>query len=180
KQRHECQFRRCIVADKQGHYRCKRKAPFPLADDNFVEEGGRWGPKRLYGYMNNWVPGISINARCNNDGKLLTNGGDTKNISFYITSYAAKKQGKAYNLSAILAREHAYHLQHIRAEYLNNLQEQQHLLIFRLCHAVNREQELAAPLVVSYLMGWGDTYCSHKYTSIYWSSFVSHLLESVP
>jgi len=45
---------------------------------------------------------------------------------------------------------------------------------------INREQELAAPMVMSYLMGWGDTYRSHHYTPIYWSSFVSSLLKVFP
>jgi len=31
-------------------------------------------------------------------------------------------------------------------------------MLFRLVNTVNHEQELAAPMVMSYLMGWGDTY----------------------
>ncbi|KIL55634.1 hypothetical protein M378DRAFT_90614 [Amanita muscaria Koide BX008] len=100
---HTCKIRRCLIPDKNGRLICKRKAPFNCAPDDFVTETGKWGPKRLYAYINGWVPGILINARCNNDGKLLTNGGDTRNITFYVTSYAAKKQGKHFNLSAILA-----------------------------------------------------------------------------
>lgn len=58
---------------------------------------------------------------------------------------------------------------------MDDLRNQQRLLLFRLVHTINREQELAAPMVMSYLMGWGDTYRSHHYTPIYWSSFVSAL-----
>jgi hypothetical protein len=43
---------------------------------------------------------------------------------------------------------------------------------FCLVHAVNREQEIAAPMVCSHLDEWGEKYCSHKYSTIYWSSFV--------
>lgn len=35
-------------------------------------------------------------------------------------------------------------------------------------------------MVMTYLMGRGDTYRSHHYASIYWSSFVSALLAKFP
>ena len=63
---------------------------------------------------------------------------------------------------------------------MDSLCDQQRLLLFRLVHAINREQELAAPMVISYLMGWGDTYRSHHYSPIYWGSFVAELLHVYP
>ena len=110
----------------------------------------------------------------------MTNGGDTKNITFYVTSYAAKKQGKNHNLSAIMADGYAYHLNHPKPEYSDSVRDQQRLLLFRLVHCINREQELAAPMVISYLMGWGDVYRSHTYSPIYWSSFLSALFSAFP
>ncbi|KAM6492123.1 hypothetical protein JOM56_005399, partial [Amanita muscaria] len=177
---HTCKVRRCLVTDKHGRLKCKRRAPFECASEDFVTESGRWGPKRLYAYINTWVPGILVNVRCNNDGKFLTNGGDTKNITYYVTSYAAKKQGKHHNLSAILADGFAFHLEHPRPEYQDDLRNNQRLLLFRLVHSINREQELSAPMVMSYLMGWGDVYRSHTYSIIFWSSFVGALLRLFP
>ncbi|KAM6490373.1 hypothetical protein JOM56_014137 [Amanita muscaria] len=135
------------------------RPPNPASEDYASQiKTGKWGPKRLYAYINGWVPGILVNARCNNDGKLLTNGGDTKNITFYVTSYAAKKQGKHFNLSAILADGFAFHLNHPRPEYIEDIRQNQRLLLFRLVHTINQEQELSAPMVMSYLMGWGDIF----------------------
>ena len=179
KQMHKCDTRRCLTTDKKGNYRCKRWAPFPLSEEDVVNSDGHWFPKRLYAYVNGWIPAITINLRCNNDGKLLTSGQDTKNIAYYVTNYAAKKQGKTYNLSAILAKGYAYHTQRPSAN-ITGLREQQRLLLFRLVHTINREQELAAPMVMSYLMGWKDTYRSHHYVNIYWTSFVTVLLNSHP
>jgi hypothetical protein len=103
--------------------------------DNFITEAGEWGPKHLYSFMNGWIPGILVNARCNNNGKLLTNSGDTSNIMFYVTAYAAKKQGKNHNLSAILAQGFTFHLDHPNTDYSNNIQDDQQLLLFCLVHA---------------------------------------------
>ena len=183
-QLHTCQPRRCLIPDKSGELRCKRRAPFTCSPEDFVDENGNWGQKRLYGYMNGWVPGILINGRCNNDGKLLTNGYDTRQVTFYTTVYAAKKQNRTHNLSAIMAKGYAYHIQQLNdstsAEYIEQLRNEQRLLLFRLVNAINREQEIAAPMVISYLMGWGDTYRSHHYTPIYWSTFVGFLLKNFP
>jgi hypothetical protein len=145
-----------------------------------VSETGEWGSKRLHGYINTWIPGILLNARCNNDVKLLTNGGDTKNITYYVTTYAAKKQGQAYNVAAVLTKGFNYHKEHPLAEYIAELKQSSRMLIFRLVHAINREQEISAPMAMSYLMGWGDVYRSHTYSSIYWTAFVSKILQTFP
>ena len=166
--------------DQHNQLVCKRHAPFQLSDDDFVTETGLCRPKRLYGYVNAWVSSILINARCNNDGKFLTSGADTKNITFYVTSYAAKKQGQNYNMSAVMADGYAYHLDHPKPEYIDSIRDQQRLLLFHLVHSINWEQELAAPMVMSYLMGWGDVYCSHTYSPIYWGSFMKALYTEFP
>lgn len=172
---HTCEPRVCLFTDQYGQVRCKRRAPFPLSDKDYILPNGEWGQKRLYGYINGWIPSILTNAQCNNDGKLITSGEDSKNLSFYIVDYTAKKQHRVDNLSAILARGYAYHLQ--RSPYLDAVREQNDLMMFRLVNAINREQELSAPMVMSYLMGWGDVYRSHRYVPIFWSSFVGMLLS---
>lgn len=100
------------------------------------------------------------------------------NVTFYITSYQTKKQGRNFNMSAVLSKGFAYHIK--RTSYNESLQDQQRLLLFQLVNTINHEQKVAAPMVMSYLMGWGDTYRSHRYTPIYWSSFVGQLLHLFP
>jgi hypothetical protein len=77
----------------------------------------------MYGYMNTWIPAILVNARCNNDSKLLTNGRDTKNIAYYVASYAAKKQGPSYNTSAVFAEGFNYYVNHPQSQYVGQLKE---------------------------------------------------------
>ncbi len=177
---HTCKVKRCLRFDRGGRLVCKRRAPFEYAEDDYVDQDGRWGMKRLYRYMNGWIPAVLLNGRCNNDGKLLTNGSDTKNITFYVSSYAGKKQGRNYNLSAVLADGFAYDEAHKKPEYLQDIREQHRLLLFRLLNSINREQELAGPMVVSYLMGWSDVKTSHTYSPLYWSSFMAALYTAFP
>jgi hypothetical protein len=106
------QVRRCLVPNERGEFVCKRRAPFECATQEFKTAEGRWGPKQLYGYMSGWIPGVLVNVRCNNDGKLLTNGRDTRNITACVTWYAAKNQSKSHNLSAIIADGFAFQETH--------------------------------------------------------------------
>ncbi|KAI5892666.1 uncharacterized protein SCHCODRAFT_01171736 [Schizophyllum commune H4-8] len=175
---HTCHRRRCLVLNKKGVLECKRGAPFDRNEEDFVLEDGRWGPKRLFPYINAWNPAIAITLKCNNDIKLLTNGAETKSIAFYCTSYAGKKQQKTHSQSALLAKGYAYH--QTTTDYLDSMRDRNRLLLNRLVQTVNREQELAAPMVMSYLMGWGDVYRSHHYTAIYWTTFTRMLLRTYP
>ena len=175
---HTCEMRRCLVLNRKGGLVCKRRAPFSIAEDDFFNEDGTWGPKRLYEFMNTWCPTLSVNVQCNNDIKLLSNSRETMNVTFYITSYQTKKQGRNFNMSAVLTKGFAFHAK--CTSYNETLRDQQRLMLFRLVNMINREQELAAPMVMSYLMGWGDTYRSHRYMPIYWSSFEGLLLWAYP
>lgn len=177
---HTCSAKRCLVQvrGKPGVFHCKRRTPFETSPHDFVHEDGRWAPKRLYDHVNGWIPAISINGQCNNDGKLLTNGEATKNLATYVSYYQTKKQGRSFNLSTIVKKGYRTHCNH--NAYHDNLLNNQRLLIFHLVHTINREQELAAPLVMSYLMGWDDNFTSHNYNPIFWSSFVSSLLAKFP
>ena len=169
KQVHTCKFCCCLFWNKKGQVQCKRRAPFEWSQVDMVTESGHWTSKHVYEFMNGWVPALILNVWCNNDGKLLTNGGDTYNITFYVSFYAAKKQGKNFNTSAVMVKGYAYHTNH--SEYIDNLHDKQWLLIFHLVHTINHKQELAAVMVILYLMGWGD---------VYWSLFVGVLLKAFP
>jgi hypothetical protein len=177
---HTCKPRRCLVTDRQGVLKCKRRAPFRTSEEDVAYANGDWACKRLYPYVNGWNPHIMVNLRCNNDIKLLTNGSDTRNISFYVTAYAAKKQGRSYNASAVLEKTYAYHNQHLTPEAKSDNRKRQELLLTRLMNALLKEQELAAVMVIAYLMGWGDLFKSHNYTPLYWSAFVRYLTKTFP
>ncbi|CAK5283390.1 unnamed protein product [Mycena citricolor] len=179
---HTCNIWRCLVVTKSGHLRCKRRAPFPCSTDDYVFPNGDWGPKRLYEYINGWNPALLVNVRCNNNSKFLTHGDDTKKITLYILGYATKPQLRNHNTSAILAKGYAYHtaMAALPDEQIKDLRDRQRLLLFWLVHAINWEQELGAPMVISYLMGWGDCYKLHNYVPIYWTSFAATLRKAFP
>ena len=73
--------------------------------------------------MNGWNLAISVNVRCNNDCKILTNGGDIKNIIWYVTSYMTKKQAKSHSLSVLMVKSYAFKTDYLRNIDTNSLQD---------------------------------------------------------
>ena len=167
----------CIV---NRLFKCKRKAPWPLSDEDYVDNRGNWSAKRTYGYINGYCPLLLTTMRCNNNLKINTNGEDTKDVAFYITAYATKKQKKTHNLSALMASAMPYHTANPLYE---DIHEQNRLLLYQCINVISREAELSGPQVVSYLMGYGDTFTSHNYAPLYTSALfraVRQIVTSVP
>jgi hypothetical protein len=44
----------CLSMNTKGCIKCKRHAPWDLAEVETVNEDGKWQPKRTYGMLNNW------------------------------------------------------------------------------------------------------------------------------
>lgn len=176
---HTCTKRTCLRIDaKTQKHVCKRRAPFPLSEDDVVKANGQVLPRRTYGYLNSWNPTISVCIRCNNDLKFLSSGRDTRHVVWYCTCYATKKQASSHNQSALAGKGLRFHQK--KVSYLDDIREQNKMLLFRCLQALNREMEYSAPQVISHMMGWGDSFASHKYSPIYWSSFEAAIVKSFP
>lgn len=174
---HDCKGHGCIQRFKETT-RCKRGAPFACASCPWIHDTGEWGPKRLYGYVVGYNPAILLCLRCNHDLKLMTNASNAGGLCFYITLYATKKQQKAGNISALLARRFAFHIEQERRDPRADTMNRR--LINRCANTLNRDQEFSAPEVISYLMNWGDRYISNTYVVLYWDSMVYHLKNTFP
>lgn len=173
---HTCSRVTCLRFNRHGLLVCKRRAPWVLSPIDIVDEHGRWNPKRTYTFLNNFCPAITTTLRCNNDIKLLTNGSDTKDVTWYFTDYSTKKQNKNNNVSALMASTLLYHQEH--SNHLDDVVDRNRLLLFRCQHAINRQMEHSGPQVIAYLMGWGDAIYSHHYVPLYWFALRSHLLRA--
>jgi hypothetical protein len=145
-----------------------------LAAEDSISQGGQWATKRTYGYLH---MDASLDA-CSSmqDVNLLTNGEETTDRTWYITGYATKKQQKSHNRLALLVNTVAYHVKDSMS--VNDIHEHNRLLLFQCAHAINQQEELAAPQVMAYLMGYDDSIKSHQYVPIYWSRIVRALLKA--
>ena len=92
--------------------------------------------------------------QCNHNIKLITNGTETKDISWYITNYVAKKQQESSNISTIFAKRIAYHRKEER--YNSDLTQLNKWLMQWCANMLSHEQEFSSPEVAAYLAGHGD------------------------
>ncbi|KAF8812817.1 hypothetical protein BYT27DRAFT_7272529 [Phlegmacium glaucopus] len=174
---HQCSFANCLKIVK-GRTLCKRRAPFALADDDWVDSKGGWGPKRLCGFLNNWNPPLLMTIQANHDVKLIMNGGETSVLTWYITNYASKKQQRSSNVSALLAKRVAFHLEEEKRR--SDVTDVNKRLIQRCANTLTRDREFSAPEIMSYLMGWGDRFESHHYVAIYSDAIITAVKEKYP
>jgi hypothetical protein len=175
---HTCTTNTCLRLNRYGRVKCKRRAPWPLSNRDRLDETGRWFAKRFLQYLNTYCPPITLTLKCNNDIKLITNGSETKDAAWYCTTYQTKKQQKSYNTSALMAKTLLYHNEH--SEYIDDLRDRNRLLLFRCYQNINNEVELSGQQIMRYLMGKGDTFRSHHYPHLYWSSLANYLLKHFP
>lgn len=157
---------------------CKWRAPFILSECDWVSPDGQSRPKRTYGYLNNWNPALLQCLRSNHDMKLILNGMETKDIAWYISKYLIKKRKDSTNTSTLLAKTFAFHIDEQRKT--GDLKTMNKRLIQRCANTLSRQQELSAPEVISYLMGWGDQYESHHFETIHWYSVLTLLKKLYP
>jgi len=166
-QLHSCSVTTCLKIVK-GRLQCKRRAPFQLSKDDWIDVDGQWGPKRFCEFLNNWNPTIMRTLRGNHDVKLIMSGADTKTLVWYVTNYATKKQQQSSNVSTLLARRIEHHKRLERREM--DVVKINKRLIQRCANALTTDHEFSAPEIISYLMGWGDRFQSHHYVVIYWDA----------
>jgi hypothetical protein len=137
---------------RRGWLVCKHRAPFVLAECDWIKMNGQCRPKRTY--LNNWCPPVLQCICANHNIKLISNGSETKDIAWYITNYVGKKQRLSSNTSALLAKTFAYHQWDEGS--ITDLRLLGKNLVQHCANMLSRQQELSAPEVISYLMGWGD------------------------
>ena len=157
---------------------CKRQAPFPLSQDDWVDSSGRWGPKQLCAFLNNWNPLLLTAIQANHDAKIIMSDGETNVLTWYITNYASKKQQRSSNVSALLAKRVAFHT--IEEGIRLDLTDINKRLIQWCTNTLTRDREFSGPEIMSYLMGWGDRYESHHYVGIPADAILRALKEKFP
>ena len=179
-QHHVCSHANCLKVMK-GRTVCKRRAPFSIAEEDWVDSEGCWGPRQLCAYINNFNPPLTRTLRllrANHDSKLIMSGVETNVLTWYITTYASKKQQRSSNVLALLAQRVAFHtVQERRQTDLVNINKR---LIQRCANTLARDREFSGPEIMSYLMGWGDRFESHVYVGISADAIMGALKDQYP
>lgn len=144
----------------------------------FDPQTGEMNLRCLDGMVNNFNDTMMEALRCNMDVKFVGSGEAAKAIVYYITNYITKPQMKAH--VAYAAIELAIkRLSELPVEEMESASYG--LALLRKCaFSLVNHQELSAQQVASYLLGNDDSFCSHNYENLYWTSFERYVDKLCP
>ncbi len=116
--------------------------------------------------------------RSNHNIKFITTAFSPNNITWYITTYATKKQSKSSNMSAILTKTIAFHKATDCTS--NDARTSNKCLLQRCSNTLGCLQEFSAQEAIGYVMGWRDHYLSHHYIPIYINGIRAAVFNAFP
>lgn len=122
---------------------------------------------------NLWIHALGLH--CNGDIKIIAAGSDTKNLTAYVISYATKKQGRTYHMSALLAKTREQAERYTEPGVAVTADK----LLVKLINMANSRQEVGGPMVILQLMGWGPLLCSHTPKTVYLADVIRVLRNFV-
>ena len=132
----------------------------------------------LHVLVNNFNETILAAVRCNMDIKYIGSGASAKAVVFYITDYITKSQLQAH--VAYAALELAYKKLGEVDSCEDDISLRAKRLLQKCVYAMISHQEMSAQQVASYLMDFEDHFTSHKYVSVFWTSFERFVNENDP
>lgn len=127
--------------------------------------------RRLHPWINNYNDLVIFLMKCNMDVKYIGSGQAAKALVYYVTDYVTKGSLPLHTgLQALM-----WAIQHNEAKYAGQDDVDQRSvgksLMIKVVNAMMGRQELSHQQVMSYLVGGGDHYTSHKFRTLYWPDF---------
>lgn len=139
-------------------------------------ETGEMVYRILNGMINNYNPDMIEVLRNNMDIKFIGSGVSAKGILYYITDYITKSPLKMDAAYAALQRA-IKALEAGTPDKSNSSLENARIVLIKCANQMISKQQLSAPQVASYLMGYGDCYTNHTFRSLYWPAFDGFLTQ---
>ena len=138
-------------------------------------------------WINSFNDVITVALRCNNDVKYLLSSLDCKNIMVYVASYLTKKQLSMHALFSFARGTYDSSSKRLLDELgmVVGPQDVSRRLLTRAVMKALSNQELQAPTVLQFLLGFPSHYWSHEFVTVplgLASSFARSqmLMESIP
>lgn len=114
------------------------------------------------------------------DIKFIGSGKSAKAVLYYTTDYITKSQLKAHVAFAALELAVRKLDEQLASMAPTDPEVQAKKLLQKCAFSLISKQELSAPQVMSYLLGYGDHYIDHKFCRFFWTSFERFVDKEYP
>jgi hypothetical protein len=156
---------------KYGHKDCRFAFERPAIEVAYIKDGVIFlQRKEGNGWVNNYNDVVSYLLRCNNDVKFISNGKDSKALSFYITDYITKKAMTTHNaFPLIIAAQQEIENGFTSAmpnPLFNETQQQNRDLLVKCLNKLTTHSERSGPECASLLLEYKLCYKSQKFTKV--------------
>jgi hypothetical protein len=154
---------------KQDNPVCRMRMPRKIENTSSIDiESGEIRLKRLHETINNFNEYIISACRSNMDIKYIFSGSDAKALVYYITDYVTKSSLSFHDtFSLVLKAIQSFEKYKLPDNINMSAEEKSRRLVLRCYNTLASQQELSAPQVASYLMGWSDHYTTHEFANIF-------------
>ncbi|KAJ7232430.1 hypothetical protein B0H12DRAFT_1011941, partial [Mycena haematopus] len=154
---------------------CRMRINGLTSSETTIEpESGSIVLKRLHPRISNYNETLTFLFRSNNDIKYVGSGEAAKALVYYITDYVTKAELPVHaGLSAIEAA-----MQKTELQYQDQVPSADRLgksLLIKSLNAIMARTELSHQQVMSYLVGGGDVYRSHEFSTLIWNNAEKYL-----
>ncbi|KZT59319.1 hypothetical protein CALCODRAFT_413126, partial [Calocera cornea HHB12733] len=160
-------FSRVKKTEKKGDETCRMGIDGTTrAVTSIDSESGSILLRRLHPRINEYNDVIMFLLKCNMDIQFIGSGEGAKAAIYYITDYITKPSLPTHvGLSAV-----GLALQKHRRDEVELESKEAKLLLNRLVNSMMARQEMSHQQIMSYYVGGGDSYCSHKFNVLHWGS----------
>jgi hypothetical protein len=141
---------------------------------------GEFTLRKRDGLVNNYNHTAIEAVRNNMDIKMIASGENAKAVCFYITDYITKTQLKTHVAYAALETAMRKLQQRTDDDDSESPRVKAKRLLQRCAYEMLAKQELSAPQVASFLMGYEDHFSSHRFRCLYWTAAENYIDECLP
>ncbi|KAH8795883.1 hypothetical protein DL96DRAFT_1567013 [Flagelloscypha sp. PMI_526] len=160
---------------------------FGLSTDNTIPEmtfdleSGNLILQKLDGLVNNYNSTVLEAMRCNMDIKFIGSGTAAKACLYYVIDYITKSQLSAHiGYAAVESALKVVQDQMNGAYKRGGIKEQGKMLLRKCAFSMLARQEVAAPMVMTYLLDLKDHFTNFQYRQWYWQAFEKAIDNQFP
>ncbi len=134
--------------------------------------------RRLHPWINNYNDLILFLVQCNMDIKYIGSGEAAKALVYYVTDYITKQTLPTHVGFSALQYAIVKNNEKFDGDVQTGDNAKARSMVTKVVNQLAARQEMPHQQIMSYLVGGGDYYTSHKFKNLRWTDFVDHVLHN--
>ncbi len=135
--------------------------------------------RRLHPWINNYNDLVLFLVQCNMDIKYIGSGEAAKALVYYVTDYITKQTLPTHVGFSALQYAIIKNNEKFEGDIQTSENSKARSMVTKVVNQLAARQEMPHQQIMSYLVGGGDYYTSHKFKNLRWTDFVDHIVSEM-